>query len=195
MITVGKLARRFGLSRAALLYYDDIGLLRASSRSAGGYRLYSDQEVRRLEQICRFREAGLKLEEMQRVLDGPGDALDQALEARLEELNAEVERLRQQQRFILGLLKADPARRPLKAMSGRVWKSLLAAAGFTDSDLAAWHAGFERHDPEGHQRFLELLRIPGSQIAAIRARARTGAAEAHASPRPVRATRASTHIR
>ncbi len=40
MITIGRLARRFGLSRSTLLYYDSIGLLSPSTRSAKDYRLY-----------------------------------------------------------------------------------------------------------------------------------------------------------
>src|SRR6185503_19923577 len=38
--SVSRLARRFGLSRTALLYYDRLGLLSPSERSAAGDRLY-----------------------------------------------------------------------------------------------------------------------------------------------------------
>lgn len=177
MATITRLARRFGLSRTALLYYDRIGLLRARARTRSGYRIYSGEDEQRLEQICRLRKAGLKLVDVRRVLDGPDDALTQALEARLQELNHEVERLRDQQRFILGLLRSAPPRAPLQTMSPAVWKSLLAAAGFTEADLRAWHAAFERSSPDQHQRFLEHLRIPRAEIAAVRARAL-----AHSSP-------------
>lgn len=49
--TVGRLVRRFGLSRSALLYYDTIGLLRPSRRARGDYRRYGPADARRLEQI------------------------------------------------------------------------------------------------------------------------------------------------
>lgn len=47
MVTVGVLARRFGLARSTLLYYDRLGLLRPSSRSRAGYRSYSPADERK----------------------------------------------------------------------------------------------------------------------------------------------------
>ena len=67
MLTVGHLARRFELSRSTLLYYDSIGLLKPSGRSKSRYRLYSEDDCRRLQAICRYREAGLALDEIRRV--------------------------------------------------------------------------------------------------------------------------------
>lgn len=172
MITPGKLAKRFGLSRTALLHYDAIGLLRPSSRDTNGYRHYGEAEVRRLEQICTLRTAGLSLKEIQRVLADPGNSLTEALEVRLEELNGLIEGLRNQQRFIVGLLKTDAARGKIRVMSKALWISLLDAAGFSEADRGRWHADFERQSPDEHQRFLEFLCIPDDEIRAIRARAR-----------------------
>ncbi len=173
MVTVGKLARRFGLSRTTMLHYDAIGLLGPSGRSANGYRQYSDSDARRLEQICMLRNAGLALTDIRRVLAAPGNALAGALEERLEQLNGEVERLRNQQRFILGLLQTDRARGRIRVMSKALWTSLLEAAGFSEADKRRWHADFERQAPEKHQKFLEFLCIPDTEINAIRARARS----------------------
>ena len=61
MLTIGRLARRFSLSRSTLLYYDSIGLLRPSGRSPANYRLYTERDRRRLELICRYREAGVPM--------------------------------------------------------------------------------------------------------------------------------------
>ncbi len=173
MVTVGKLARRFGLSRTAMLHYDSIGLLSPSGRAANGYRQYSDSDVRRLEKICTLRDAGLALKDIRRVLVAPGNALTGALEERLEQLNGEIERLRNQQRFILGLLQTDRARGRIRVMSKALWTSLLEAAGFSEADKRRWHADFERQAPEKHQQFLEFLCIPDAEIKAIRARARS----------------------
>ncbi|WP_291862632.1 MerR family transcriptional regulator [Accumulibacter sp.] len=82
---ITELGRRFGLSRSTLLYYDRIGLLCPSGRSEADYRLYSQADCDRLARICAFREAGISLEEIARLLDadtphGP------ILERRLHEL-------------------------------------------------------------------------------------------------------------
>ena len=85
--TIGRLARRFDLSRSALLYYDSIGLLKPSHRRPSDYRQYSEADVVRLDQICTYRRAGLQLEEIRAILDSPGSRVTEALQARLEELN------------------------------------------------------------------------------------------------------------
>ncbi len=56
MLNVTGLARRCGLSRTTLFYYESIGLLKASSRSPGNYRQYTERDVERLRQICRKGE-------------------------------------------------------------------------------------------------------------------------------------------
>jgi MerR family transcriptional regulator, thiopeptide resistance regulator len=177
MFTVGKLAKAFKLSRTALLYYDSIGLLSPSARSATQYRHYADSDVERLRHICTLRAAGLRLGEIKRILDLPNSALAHALENRLEELNDEIERLRTQQRFILGLLKNERSRERIRVMNKTTWTSLLEAAGFSEADRSSWHAEFERQSPDKHQQFLEFLCIPDAEIAQIRARARSRVSE------------------
>jgi DNA-binding transcriptional MerR regulator len=71
MLTVTGLARSCGLSRSAVLYYESIGLLRPARRTEGNYRAYSDADLRRLKQICVYRDAGLKLGDIRELLDRP----------------------------------------------------------------------------------------------------------------------------
>lgn len=68
-LRITALGRRFGLSRSTLLYYDRIGLLRPSGRSEADYRLYSHADCDRLARICAFREAGLSLDDIAKLLD------------------------------------------------------------------------------------------------------------------------------
>jgi DNA-binding transcriptional MerR regulator len=166
--TIGKLASRFNLSRSTLLYYDSVGLLKPSSRAENRYRRYSEDDAQKLEQICRFRQAGLSLDEIKKVLESPEDNLTQVLEKRLDELNDEIKRLRDQQRFILSILKSSHLYRHIKVMNVETWKSLLAASGFTEEDMHRWHIEFERLAPEKHREFLEFLCIPEEQIESIR---------------------------
>lgn len=168
MFTVGKLAKKFGLSRTTLLYYDSLDLLTPSSRTQGGYRLYSNDDAKRLEQICLYRKAGLPLEDIRRVLDSPESSLAATLERRLDELNDDIHRLREQQHFIIGLLKNNSLFERITVMSKETWVSLLAASGFSEDDMRRWHIEFERSAPEKHLRLLRFLRIPDDEIEVIR---------------------------
>lgn len=69
--TVGDLAKLTGITVRALHDYDEIGLVPPSERSAAGYRLYSEADVHRLQQVLLFRELGLPLEEIAAAIDGP----------------------------------------------------------------------------------------------------------------------------
>lgn len=183
-LTVGRLAKRHGLSRSTLLYYDAIGLLRPSGRSQGDYRLYDAADEARLAAVCRYRRAGLSLAAIAAILDGPSDRRPTVLESRLDTLEAEIATLVEQRRLVLRLLgrSEELAAAP---MDRARWVALLRKSGFSEEDMSAWHAAFELDDPEGHQAFLEFLRIPEHQIAAIRARAREASPASPAeNPRP-----------
>jgi DNA-binding transcriptional MerR regulator len=172
MTTVGRLARSFGLSRSTLLYYDSIGLLEPSGRSAKGYRLYTEEDAQRLEQICRYRKTGVSLQEIKHLLEAPGSRLAEILERRLDDLNGEIHDLQEQQRVIVGLLEKQGQLGRVRIMNRERWISLLAASGFSEQDMRRWHAEFERATPRKHQEFLELLCFSDTEIRGIRARAK-----------------------
>ena len=68
---ISEVARLSGLSVRALHHYDELGLLVPSGRSQAGYRLYTDDDLLRLQQIVIGRELGLPLEQIRRALDDP----------------------------------------------------------------------------------------------------------------------------
>ena len=65
------MARLAGVSIRTLHHYDAIGLLVPGNRTAAGYRLYTDSDLFRLQQILIGRELGLSLEEIRQSLDDP----------------------------------------------------------------------------------------------------------------------------
>jgi MerR family transcriptional regulator, thiopeptide resistance regulator len=60
-----------GVSTRTLRHYDELGLLAPSARSAAGYRLYTDSDLLRLQQILIGRSLGLALEEIRQTIDDP----------------------------------------------------------------------------------------------------------------------------
>lgn len=168
MLSIGQLARRFGLSRSALLYYDAIGLLSPRARTAAGYRRYSAQDVARLEQIDLYRKAGLPLARIARVLAGDRGTLAGALETRLAELNRQVQSLRRQQQLVLALLQERAGRLGARYLDKQRWVAILRATGMSEEDMRRWHVEFEASAPEAHQDFLESLGLDAEEVDRIR---------------------------
>lgn len=171
-MTISQLARKHGLSRSTLLYYDRIGLLRPAGRLGNDYRHYDADAERRLGQIRLYCGTGLPLAEIRRILERPKRDLAGALERQLHEVLAQMEALRGRQRVIVELLKSRRLLDRVPNMDKAKWVRLLRASGFTDEDLGRWHRDFERTDPEYHQRFLEFLGVPPAEIDRIRAHSR-----------------------
>ena len=167
MLTVSKLAARCGLSRGTLLYYESIGLLKPPARSAGNYRSYGERDLRRLQQICAYRHAGLTLDDIRTILDRRETDAVAVLKRRLLALDGEIETLRAHQRAILKLLKNDSIGRN-KMITKEKWVSIMKASGLTEEAMHRWHAEFEKAAPEEHQEFLEYLHIPAAEIQTIR---------------------------
>lgn len=72
---IGEVAERTGLSLRTLRYYDEVGLVTPATRSHGGFRLYSEADVARLELIKRLKPLDFSLEDV-RALLAALDALD-----------------------------------------------------------------------------------------------------------------------
>lgn len=65
---IGEVAGRTGLSLRTIRYYEEMGLVVPSARSAGGFRLYTESDVARLEVIKRMKPLEFSLEEMKDLL-------------------------------------------------------------------------------------------------------------------------------
>jgi DNA-binding transcriptional MerR regulator len=70
-LAVGRVAELTGVSVRALHHYDDIGLVRPSARTAGGYRAYSTADVERLREVLAYRRLGFGLREIADLVDDP----------------------------------------------------------------------------------------------------------------------------
>jgi MerR family transcriptional regulator, thiopeptide resistance regulator len=91
--SVGELARIAHVSVRALHHYDDLGLLRPARRSEAGYRLYTSADLARLQQVLFYKELGLGLDEIRRLMAGAAGDRSSVLRAQRRELAARVLRL------------------------------------------------------------------------------------------------------
>jgi DNA-binding transcriptional MerR regulator len=65
---ISELAERSGFSASTLRFYEQFGLLPTADRSSGGYRLYDEATVRRLEFIAGAKRFGLPLEQIRELV-------------------------------------------------------------------------------------------------------------------------------
>ena len=157
-MTVSALARRCGVSRTAVLFYESKGLLKAGRRTASNYRVYGDRELERLRMIRVYRAAGLALADIRVLLDRPGTDAATVLRRRLVELDAEIARL----------LPGAGALGRRDVITKDKWVAIMRKAGFSEDDMHRWHAEFEKTAPAEHQEFLEFLHIAPDEIRGIR---------------------------
>lgn len=87
---IGEVAARTELSLRSLRHWDEVGLLRPSARSDGGFRLYTEQDVDKILVIRRMKPLGFTLDEMK---DAMADI--ERLQDQSEDIDAAVERLHQ----------------------------------------------------------------------------------------------------
>ncbi|NEP19577.1 MAG: MerR family transcriptional regulator [Leptolyngbya sp. SIO4C1] len=90
LLQIGELAKQTGLSIRTLRYYDEIGLLVPSHRTEAEYRLYSEADIARLQQILSLRQLGFALKEIRECLENPEFSLPQVIDLHLARLQEQM---------------------------------------------------------------------------------------------------------
>ncbi|NIP18036.1 MAG: MerR family transcriptional regulator [Xanthomonadales bacterium] len=168
MLSVSKLGRKFGLSRATILYYEKEGLLEPAVRAANGYRYYGEEEIERLRRITGYRSYGVPVSDIRELLQRESNAeIERVLRKRFDKLEQEIGVLREQQRALVRILERSDLGRS-SAMTKERWTAIMRAAGMSDEDMYQWHREFEFREPDAHREFLESLNIGAEEIERIR---------------------------
>ena len=74
-LTIGNLSKQSGVNIETIRYYEKIGVMPAPGRSAGGFRIYEPDHLKRLSFVRRGRLLGFSLDEIRsllRLVDGHG---------------------------------------------------------------------------------------------------------------------------
>ena len=104
--TIGQLAKKAGCSVETVRHYERIGLLQEPRRTGGGYRLYGQDDLNRLGFIRNSRAFGFTQAEIRDLIaametpDGGAAAIRQAVRGRLEEVRADLCRLKDLERAL-----------------------------------------------------------------------------------------------
>jgi DNA-binding transcriptional MerR regulator len=147
-LTVGQVAEQFGVTVRTLHHYDQIGLLVPSERTPAGYRLYSGDDITRLQNVVVYRRLGFPLEEIALLLDEP--AVDVS------------EHLRRQRAAVMSRL--DEMRDLVTAIDRALEKEMSGNKLTTQEQKELFGDGFsEDYAEEAEQRWGETLAWKQSQ--------------------------------
>ena len=98
MLTIGQLAKRTGVTIRTLRYYDKVGLLTPSDYKEGGHRLYSSDDLNRLQQIQSLKFIGFSLKDIASLFELQQieqQHISRSIAFKKRELIAEQERIQQ----------------------------------------------------------------------------------------------------
>lgn len=104
MIHIQQIAKQTGLTVRTLRHYDQIGLLQVSSRTEGGHRLYTEEDLKKLQQIEFLKDLGFRLLEIRTMLGDPGWKWPTALQSQLSYILEEQKRLKLIEQSLRGLI-------------------------------------------------------------------------------------------
>jgi MerR family mercuric resistance operon transcriptional regulator len=105
-LTIGALAKAGGIPTSTVRYYERAGLLRPTRRSGSNYRLYSDEDLRRLRFVRAAQATGFTLADIRQLLrPARCERVQGMIESRLAEVGARLAALRHVQRVLRGSLQ------------------------------------------------------------------------------------------
>ncbi len=154
-LTVGQVADVLGVTRRTLRHYDEIGLVVPSERSAAGYRLYTREDLTRLQHVVVYRRLEFGLEEIADLLDEPDSAQTHlrrqraAVISRLDELHGLVQAIDDALEHTMDHARLTPAE--MKELFGDTFdESYAAEARQRWGDTDEWRQSQER--TQGYSR-------------------------------------------
>ena len=105
METVKDVCRATGVTRKRLFYYDRIGLLKPTKRvGPQKTKMYGPKAIERLRLILLYQKAGLRLSEIEKILDGDDESKADCLLSALARLKKQADEIEQQISFARQLL-------------------------------------------------------------------------------------------
>lgn len=109
---IGELADRSGISADTIRYYERVGVLPEPDRTPGGFRVYGDSAVDRLDFVERARSLGLTLDEIAEIVgmveEGvePCEHVRDRLRQRLAEVEERIDELTGLRKRLKGALRS-----------------------------------------------------------------------------------------
>ena len=71
---IGDVAKKLGLSLRTIRYYEELGILKPRGRTTGHFRLYTEDDVKRLEAVQSLKSLGYSLKQVQSVMSAASNS-------------------------------------------------------------------------------------------------------------------------
>ena len=139
-LQIGEVAERTGVTQRTLRFYEEKGLLHPPSRLEGGFRLYSEDDVRRVEQIKRLQTLlGFTLADIKEMVEA---------EAVKTQIRAEYRRDAEISERKAKLAKAIEVTERQVALIGQKLEALQEMKTHLDQKLGQYHGWIEQLDEQ-----------------------------------------------
>ena len=116
LLRIGEVAHLSGVPVKTVRFYSDRGLLPVAERTSGGYRLYDEEALARLELVRALRELGVGLDAIERVLARELD-LDEVVALQIRAVDTQIRFLRLRRAALAAVAKGEFKGKEVKTMT------------------------------------------------------------------------------
>ena len=190
MMTVGEVSTLLGVSVRALHHWDGTGLAHPSQRSDAGYRLYSETDIMRIQQVLVYRQTGMSLADIKMVLDEPDTDAMTHLRRQRELVQGQISQLQQMLRSIDMVIDIQQSEARISvaemaAIWGTDWDPVYTEeANAKWGDTPEWAESYQRKArmsrADWEQAHEETVALETSLVEAMRSGVEPGSCEANA---------------
>ncbi|QMT61385.1 preQ(1) synthase [Legionella sp. PC997] len=114
---IKEISQMTSLTIRSLQYYDEIGLLKPTKRSESGYRLYSELDLIRLQQITTLKFLGFSLSTIKKIIEGPNFDVMSSMGIQARELTEKATRINEAASLLAYIASQMEMKQPVN------WKS------------------------------------------------------------------------
>lgn len=106
LIKIRDMTNRYDLSARTLRYYEDMGLIQSIRREDYAYRLYDQENVKRLEQILILRKLNISIKDIQRIFSTSGsETVLEVLGKKVDDIDGEISLLHELKNIVLEFIR------------------------------------------------------------------------------------------
>ena len=102
---ITEISEKYDVTARTLRYYESIGLIKSTREEGYSYRMFTENEVKKIEQILVLRKLNISIKDIQRIFDSVGaEIVLEVLEKKVEMIEEEVSLLKELKEIVLDFI-------------------------------------------------------------------------------------------